>query len=132
MIKAAQGLLFCLFLIVLAPCHADQNCFLVVAGRDATADGSVIMGHNEDNGIDMVFRMHRVQRMVHQPGEVVELAGGGRLAQVDTTYSYLIFEMPDNPFSHVLLNEHAVAVVSNSCPSREDRPSTCGCRSPNA
>ena len=51
MIKAAQGLLFCLLLTVSAPCHADQNCFLVVAGRDATADGSVIMGHNEDNGI---------------------------------------------------------------------------------
>ena len=122
MIKAAQGLLFCLLLTVSAPCHADQNCFLVVAGRDATADGSVIMGHNEDNEIDVVFRMRRVQRMVHQPGEFVELAGAGLLAQADTTYGYLIFEMPGKPFSHSLLNEHAVAVVSNSCPSREDRP----------
>jgi len=120
--RAARGLLFFLLLALSSPCLGDQNCFLVVAGRDATADGSVIMGHNEDNGIEQVFSMRRVERLVHDSGEYVELAGGGRLAQADTTYEYLVFEMPGRPFSHSLINEHAVAVVSNSCPSREDRP----------
>ena len=122
MTKTAWSLLFCLVLVLSAPCPGGQDCFLVVAGRNATADGSVIMGHNEDNGIEMVFGMRRVERMVHNRGEFVELAGGIRMAQVDTTYGYLVFEMPGKPFSHSLLNEHGVAVVSNSCPSREDRP----------
>ena len=122
MTRAARGLLWFLLLALSSPCPGSQDCFLVVAGRNATADGSVIMGHNEDNGINQVFNMRRVERMVHDRGEYVELAGGGRLAQIDTTYAYLIFEMPDKPFSHSLLNEHAVAVVSNACPSREDRP----------
>jgi len=126
--KTARGLLFCLLLALSAPCFGGQDCFLVVAGRNATADGSVIMGHNEDNGIEMVFGMRRVERMVHDRGEFVELAGGIRMAQVDTTYGYLVFEMPGKPFSHSLLNEHGVAVVSNSCPSREDRPDLRGGR----
>lgn len=28
----------------------ELNCFCVIAGRNATADGSVMMAHNEDDG----------------------------------------------------------------------------------
>ena len=117
-------LFYCLaiFLLGISAASAQEDCFLVVAGRKTTADGCVLMGHNEDNGLAYVFRMRKVERAVHSPEEFVELAGGGRLAQADTTYAYLIFEMPGMHYSHSLLNEHGVAVVSNSCPSREDKP----------
>ncbi|MFH1070846.1 MAG: C69 family dipeptidase, partial [Candidatus Glassbacteria bacterium] len=64
----------------------------------------------------------RVERSAHGPGDLVELAGGGRIEQADTTWAYIVCEMPGLEFSHALLNEHSVAVVSDNCPSREDRP----------
>ncbi len=100
----------------------EDNCYLVVAGREATADGSVMLAHNEDNGMDYVFRFRRVERMIHAPGEFVRLQGGGQLEQADTTWAYTVWEMPGMHYSHGMVNEHAVAVVSNSCPSRQDRP----------
>jgi len=100
----------------------EDNCYLVVAGREATADGSVMLAHNEDNGIDKVFRFRQVERTAHGPGEFVRLHGGGQLEQVDTTWAYTVWEMPGMHYSHGMVNEHAVAVVSNSCPSREDKP----------
>ncbi|MBW7995115.1 MAG: dipeptidase [Candidatus Glassbacteria bacterium] len=119
--KKLSVLLFVL-LIPSAAAAEDDNCYLVVAGLSATADGSVMLAHNEDNGTDKVFRFRRVERRVHVSGEFVELHGGGRLEQTDTTWAYTVWEMPGMHFSHGMVNEHAVAVVSNSCPSREDRP----------
>lgn len=111
------------FLLVAAgSAGAGEDCYLVVAGRLASAEGCVLMAHNEDNGADKVFRFRRVERARHSPGETVTLAGGGQIAQADTTWAYIVCEMPGLDFSHVLLNEHSVAVVSNNCPSREDRP----------
>jgi dipeptidase len=114
----------CIVISILAFSSAwcEQGCFTAVAGRLATADGSVLMAHNEDDGIQYLYRMVRFERAVHSPGEYVELAGGGRLAQADTTWEYLMFEMPGKVFSHLLLNEHGVAVSSDNCPSREDKP----------
>ena len=35
----------------------DENCFSVIAGRNATVDGSVLMAHNEDDsGEQMIDR----------------------------------------------------------------------------
>ncbi|MBN2289542.1 MAG: C69 family dipeptidase [Candidatus Glassbacteria bacterium] len=100
---------------------SEQNCYSVVAGRLATADGSVMLAHNEDNGIEYAARLRRVERSVHAPGEWLVLEGGGRVPRADTTFAYWFLEMPGLGYSHVLLNEHGVAVVSDNCPSREDR-----------
>ena len=99
----------------------EQNCYSVVAGRLATADGSVMLAHNEDNGIKYVARLRKVDREVHGPGERFELEGGGKILQADTTFAYWFLEMPGLGYSHALLNEQGVAVVSDNCPSREDR-----------
>jgi dipeptidase len=100
---------------------SQQNCYSVVAGKLATADGSVMLAHNEDNGMQHAARMSKVRRRVHGPGEWFELEGGGGIPQVDTTFAYWFLEMPGLGYSHALLNEHGVAVVSDNCPSREDR-----------
>ena len=115
-------LVFIFLLIAAGSVDAREECYLVAAGRLATADGCVLMAHNEDNGTDKVFRLRRVERSTHAAGETVTLEGGGQIPQADTTWAYLVCEMPGLDFSHVLLNEHSVAVVSDNCPSREDRP----------
>ncbi|OGG03228.1 MAG: hypothetical protein A3F83_04320 [Candidatus Glassbacteria bacterium RIFCSPLOWO2_12_FULL_58_11] len=118
--KSCVLLLAALMIIPFQPGYGDQGCFLVVAGKAATADGSVLLGHNEDNGIDKLARLRSVERKVHSRGETLKLAGGASIPQADTTFGYLILEMPGLAYSHGLLNEYGVAVVSNNCPSRED------------
>lgn len=100
----------------------DGGCFSIVAGRKATTDGSVLFGHNEDNGFERVAGMRKIERMDHPEGEWVILPGGGRIQQVRTTWAYWWMQMPGLEYSDGFLNEHGVAIVTNQCHSREDAP----------
>ncbi|MDP2983199.1 MAG: C69 family dipeptidase [Candidatus Latescibacter sp.] len=99
-----------------------QQCFAIVAGRLATADGSVLFGHNEDNSFKNVAGMRKVKRMEHPEGELVTLQGGGRIPQVKTTWAFWWMQLPEQKFSDCFFNEHGVALVTDNCPSREDKP----------
>lgn len=103
-------------------CGAEE-CFMVLAGRAATADGSVLMAHNEDNGPQFPVRMLSHPRAVNSGGQATrKLDNGVLIPEADTTWAYWILHMPGKDFSHALLNEKGVAVVSDNCPSREDSP----------
>ncbi len=111
-----------LFLLLFACPKTGRPCFTIIAGKKATADGSVLLGHNEDNSFSDVAGMKKVLPRAFSPGSVVKLPGGGTIPQVKRTFGFLILEMPGCDYSNALLNEHGVAVVSNNCPSREDKP----------
>jgi dipeptidase len=101
--------------------QAEQGCYTIAAGRAATADGSVLVGHNEDNSLDNLTGMRRIARATHDRDEWFRLPAGGRIAQVEETFAYWWLAMDGLEYSDAVLNETGVAVVSNSCPSREDR-----------
>lgn len=102
--------------------HTGRACYTIVVGKKATVDGSVLFGHNEDDGGQRLFNLWRVPRLHHESGDVVHLKNGGTLSQVSTTWSYLWIESVDQDFSDYAINEWGVTVVSNACPSIEDRP----------
>jgi dipeptidase len=101
---------------------AAAGCFTVVVGKDASADGYVIMAHNEDDGPPQIVNHSKVPRRTHLPGERVRLLNGGELAQVAETWAYIWSQMPGLRFSDSYLNEWGVCIASDACPSREDRP----------
>ncbi len=68
--------------LVLAPAATCDACFSIVVGKDASADGYVIMGHNEDDGAPQVVNHHKVPRKKYPPGAKVALRNGGQLDQV--------------------------------------------------
>ena len=41
-------------------CYAQEelNCFAIIAGRNATADGSVLFAHNEDDGGEQMLNVY--------------------------------------------------------------------------
>ncbi len=80
------------------------NCFAVVAGRNATNDGSVLLAHNEDDRGEQMINIYTVPRD--------EKSG---------TNKYLWIEFPGMKVADAALNEYGVAVVSDACGSREDR-----------
>ena len=108
-----------IFLINPAPC---EGCFSIVAGKDASADGYVIMAHNEDDTIPQIVNHHKIPRRKHAPGKKVKLRNGGQLDQVEQTWSYIWSEMPGMLFSDSYINEWGVSITSDNCPSREDKP----------
>ncbi|MDH4239517.1 MAG: C69 family dipeptidase [Phycisphaerae bacterium] len=108
-----------IFLLPAAPC---EGCFSIVAGKDASVDGYVIMAHNEDDTIPQIVNHHKIPRRKHANGEKVKLLNGGQLDQVEQTWAYIWSEMPGMLFSDSYINEWGVSITSDNCPSREDKP----------
>jgi len=98
------------------------NCFTIVAGKDATADGSVLLAHNEDDYGRLLVNIHKVPAQEHRRGDAFTMKSGALLPQVAYTPGLLWLEIPENDFADAYVNEYGVALTSNACPSREDKP----------
>ncbi len=110
----------CLLLTLYLSGPPVYGCYAVIVGREASADGSVLVGHNEQNGGRRILNFRRIPRGRSSSGEVVRLRRGGELPQVDETAAFFWSENPGLEFSDAYLNEFGVAVVSDGCGSRED------------
>ena len=99
-----------------------RNCFTIVAGKNATTDGSVLLAHNEDNRGRFFVNVYKVAAQEHNKSEMVTLKNGATLPQIKNTPAMLWLEIPETDFADAYVNEYGVTVTSNSCPSREDRP----------
>lgn len=97
------------------------DCFAIVVGKNASADGSVIFAHNEDTGPSLV-NYYKVPGLNHSPGEEIILRKGGRVPQADHTLAYLWINIPTSDVCDSYINELGVAIGSDGCPSREERP----------
>ncbi len=95
-------------------------CFAVVVGRYASADGSLLFGHLEQNSGLRNLSYRYVPRMQHETGSMVELRRGGKWPQVEETYAFLWTSNPGVEFGDGYFNEFGVAVASNACRTRED------------
>ncbi|MBN2592973.1 MAG: C69 family dipeptidase, partial [Sedimentisphaerales bacterium] len=96
------------------------GCYAVVVGKDASTDGAVLLGHNEQNYGQRFLNFRKVPRIEHEAGEMVRLLGGAEIPQVKESYAFLWSENPGLQFSDGYLNEWGVAVVSDGCPDRAE------------
>jgi len=110
-----------LAVIGVLPATFCEGCFSIVVGKNASADGFVMMAHNEDDAPPQIVNHRKIPRRTHAPGEKVRLLNGGQLDQVEQTWAYIWSEMPGMLFSDSYINEWGVSVASDNCPSREDR-----------
>lgn len=106
--------------------RSDDGCYSIVVGRDASATGSVIMAHNEDDYIPQIVNHHKVGRGAFSPNAAIQVDSGLTMEQVPETWAFLWSEMPGMPYSDSYLNEWGVCICSDACPSREDQPSLTG------
>jgi len=107
-------------LILALPGRSAWGCYAVIVGRAASADGSVLVGHLEQNYGRRVLNFRRVPRQQFPEGATAKLRRGGQLPQVRETWAVLWTQNPGLEFSDAYLNEWGVAVVSDGCPTRED------------
>jgi len=99
-----------------------EQCFSIIVGKDASANGYVMMGHNEDNGPPLAVNNRKISRQSHEIDEIVTLVNGGQLNQVEQTWAYIWSEIPGEIFSDAYVNEWGVCIASDKCPSKEDQP----------
>ncbi len=77
-------------------------CFGILAGRNATTDGYVYLGHNEDQYGQKMLNIYQVPATPER-------------------CAYLWFEFPGQAAGDSYANEFGVCLASNKCRSREDR-----------
>jgi dipeptidase len=64
-------------------------CYMLAAGRQATADGSVMVARNCDANSTEAQRVLSVPRQTHAPGEMIKIPDSmTTLPQVPETYGY--------------------------------------------
>ena len=91
-----------------------DKCTTVIVGKNATADGSVLLGHNEDWG-EYLMPLRWNPRERHQPGETLKLRDGQVIPQVEETYAFL---WPAADCGGI--NELQVAIADNTGSCRKE------------
>jgi dipeptidase len=99
----------------------EKGCYMMAAGKKATADGSVLVARSCDlSGGDDVVQVLAVPRVKHGPGEKIRIPGaeGVELAQVPETYAYLgvmsVLEGADIAMAAGGVNEHQVVAGTST------------------
>ena len=94
---------------------------MMAAGKNATADGSVMVARSCDStGGDDVVQVLAVPRKIHESGSKITIpeAGGTQIPQVDETYAYLgIMMVAENVDIHEAeggINEHQITAGAST------------------
>ncbi|MFZ2053882.1 MAG: C69 family dipeptidase [Candidatus Aminicenantales bacterium] len=97
--------------------HSDASpfrCTSVIVGKNATADGSVLLGHNEDWGLYLKPLSWNPGEK-HGPGETFKLRDGQAIPQVEETYAFIWPAAECNG-----INENQVALVDDTGSCRKE------------
>lgn len=112
-----------LFLITLniSLIPTNKNCYTIIAGKNATVDGSVIIAHNEDDQGTLFVNVHKIHSILHKKNELIKLKNNGNITQVRKTSGFLWLEIPGKDFSDSYFTENGIVITSNACLSKEDK-----------
>lgn len=98
---------------------SSQACFTVVVGKDASATGQVLLGHNEDNDLRIITNQYWVPAADHKKGEMLKFEDkAASIPQIEHTLGFWWTQTlaPGGySFSDGFFNEKGVAIASNNC-----------------
>ncbi len=120
-----QILALVLIFFVLAPLwlaavaeRPEDECFSILVGRKASADGSVMVAHNEDDRGDIVVNLRKIQARDYGSPQKVALGRGAFFETDGKTAGFLWIEATGQEFADSFINEYGVLITSDSCSSR--------------
>lgn len=94
-------------------------CFTIIVGKNVSADGNIIVGHNEDNDGRVMSNQYWVPPAVHKTGEMLQYEPNtAQIPQVEKTLGFWWQQTlhPDGyAFSDGFYNEAGVLITSNNC-----------------
>lgn len=114
--------LLSLFLVYVSVAAAadreDGECFTVLVGRKASADGSVMVAHNEDDRGEIVVNLRKIKARDYGAPQRVALGNGATYETDGRTNGFLWIEATTQEFADSFVNDRGVVITSDSCPSR--------------
>ena len=88
------------------------ECFMILAGKNTTVDGSVLVAHNLDLGRRPTATMAIYPRERNSPDEKEIFSTGLRIPEVEETYGWIVLRIARSLSSNnVAVNEHQVALA---------------------
>ncbi|MGB7297085.1 MAG: C69 family dipeptidase, partial [Candidatus Aminicenantales bacterium] len=115
------SLVLTLCLVVPSAERRDGECFTVLVGKAASADDSVMIGHNEDDRGDIIVNVRKIQPHDYGKPRKVDLGKGAFFETDGRTNGFLWIEATTQEFADSFVNEHGVVITSDSCPSLETK-----------
>ncbi len=96
----------------------DGECFTVLVGKNASADGSAMIGHNEDDRGEIIVNLRLIRPSFYPSPQKVDLGRGAFHETEGVTNGFLWIEATTQEFADSFVNDHGVVITSDSCPSR--------------
>ena len=118
--KKASVLIFIIALFAIISSSSVYACYAVIAGRNATADGSVLFAHSELNSGIRFLNFRVVPGIKYESGAMIQLANGGTYPEVSESYSFIWSENFGMRGSDSYINEWGVACASDGTRTIED------------
>lgn len=90
----------------------DLGCFMILAGKDATSDGSVLVAHNNDLTGAEASLVEKLEAADHAAECTVSFPSGLSIPQAAHTYAMLVLKIHKG-FAEgdaIAINEHQVAI----------------------
>jgi dipeptidase len=99
----------------------DTNCYTIVVGKKASADGSVIVGHNEDDSGNIIVNLRKIKARNYGSPQRVDLGKGAVYETDGTTREFLWIEATTQEFADSFINQNGLLITSDSCSSKETK-----------
>jgi dipeptidase len=121
-----KSLKYCLLFAAIFLFHQQvYGCFAIIVGKNASADGSVLVAHTEMNDYPRFLNFYKVPRMNFVPGSPLKLDQGGSWTNIAETWSFIRTQNFGCRGSDLFMNEWGVICFSDATPTREDDVETC-------
>jgi dipeptidase len=90
----------------------DLQCFMVMAGKEATTDGSVLVAHNNDLTGAEASLVEKTFAADHDEHDVIQFPSGLGIPQAKHTYSMLVLRIHTgySEGDAIAINEHQVSI----------------------
>ncbi len=98
-----------------------QECFMLLVGKKASADGSVLLAHNNDLSGEEASMVEKFPRIKYPVGDSVEFPSGLKIPQVRETYEWMALKIYKG-FAEgdaVAVNEHGLAIAGGVALGRD-------------
>lgn len=90
-----------------------QECYMILVGKDASADGSVFLAHNNDLYGNEASMIEKFPRKKHNPEDMVTFPSGLVIPQASETYEWMVLRIFSGfaAGDAVAINEYGVAIA---------------------
>ncbi len=124
--KARLVLTFVVALVVAAALGtaSGYGCTMLIVGKSATSDGSVLIARNEDFPGNWAKHIIVVPKADHKPGETIESATGFSMPLPPVTYGYISLQDWDpsqGRFNEGGINEYQVGVSATESAKQNEK-----------